>query len=114
MIWFIYCWRGVVEDDDPSYLTQIEQVAGQSEDNGNEVCVERMGFDVGKRLWDQMVNKIFELKAYSKLSIWDSCLFCVSRIILPGDAFLEEEAYALDHASDYPKGTFPCIGLMYL
>ena len=114
MMWLIYCWCDVIQDDDPSYLAQIERLAQESEGNGNEVCVERIDFDSRERLWDQMINKIFELKAYSKLSIWDSCLFCVSRIMLPGNAFLEEEAYALDHASDYPKDTLPCIGLMYV
>jgi len=113
-MWLIYCWRDSLVDDHPSYLPEIEQLAQQSQDKGHEVRMERLDFTTSKSLWDQMVNKIFELKAYSKLSIWDSCLFCVSRIILPGDAFLEEEAYALDHASDYPKGTFPCIGLIYL
>jgi len=50
----------------------------------------------------------------SGLSLSDRCAFVVSHSLLPGDTFLDEDAYTSDRVCDYPKGTFPCIGLMYL
>ncbi len=114
MIWLIYCWRDSLEDDHPSYLPEIEELARQSEEDGHQMCTERMDFTFGRRLWDQMVDKTFELMTSSGLSLSDRCAFIVSRSLLPGDTFLVEDAYISDHVCDYPKGTFPCIGLMYL
>jgi len=114
MIWLIYCWLDRLEDDDPHFLTKIEQLARQSEENGIEVRIERMDFIIGKRLRDQMTEKIFELKSLSNLTVSDGCVFAVPRTILSGEEFLEEQAYALSHGHDYPKGTFPCTGLMYV
>jgi hypothetical protein len=73
-----------------------------------------MDFASGRRLWDQMVEKTFELITCSRLSLSDRCAFIVSHSLLPGDTFLVEDAYISEHICDYPKGTFPCIGLMYL
>jgi len=61
-----------------------------------------------------MVEKTFELMTRSGLSLSDRCAFVVSRILLPGEAFLAEDAYISNHICDYSNGTFPCIGLMYL
>jgi len=61
-----------------------------------------------------MVDKTFELMTGPGLSLSGRCAFIVSHSLLPGDAFLVEDAYISDHAHDYPEGTFPCIGLMYL
>ena len=61
-----------------------------------------------------MADKTFELMSCSGLSLSDSCAFVVSHSLLPGEAFLKEDAYISDHLCDHPKGLFPCIGLMYL
>ncbi len=114
MIWLIYCWRDSLEDDHPSYLPEIEELARQSEEDGHQICTERLDFTFGRRLWDQMVDKTFELMAGSGLSLSDRCAFIVSHSLLPGDTFLVEDAYISDHVCDYPEGTFPCIGTMYL
>jgi len=114
MIWLIYCWRDSLEDDHPSYLPEIETLARQSEEEGYQVNTECLDYTYERRLWDQMVEKTFELMTYSGLSLSDRCAFIVSRNLLPGDAFLAEDAYISDHISNYPKGTFPCIGLMYI
>ena len=114
MIWLIYCWRDSLEDDHPSYLPEFEELARQSDKNGHRVCMERMDFSFGRSLWDQMVDKTFDLMTCSELSLSDSCAFIVSHRLLPRDTFLVEDAYISDHVCDYPKGTFPCIGLMYL
>jgi hypothetical protein len=114
MIWLIYCWQDRLHDDHPSYLPEIEELARQSRESEYPVCTERMDFTSDKRLWDQMVDKTFELKTRSDLSPSDACIFIVSRSLLPGDAFLEEQAYVSNHSDDYPKGTFPCTGLTYL
>ena len=73
-----------------------------------------MDFTFRRRLLDQMVDKTFELITCSGLSLSDRCAFIVSHSLLPGDTFLKEDTYISDHVCDYPKGTFPCIGLMYL
>ena len=73
-----------------------------------------MDFTFERRLWDQMVGKTFDLMTYSGLSLSDGCAFIVSHSLLPGDTFLVEDTYISDHVCDYPKGTFPCIGLTYL
>ncbi len=114
MIWLIYCWHDRLEDDHPSYLPEIEELARQSDKNGHRVCMEHMDFIFGRRLWDQMVAKTFDLMACSGLSLSDRCAFIVSHSLLPGDTFLMEDAYISNHVCDYPKGTFPCIGLMYV
>ena len=114
MIWLIYCWHDILEDDHPSYLPEIEELARQSDKNGHQVCMERMDFTSGRRLWDQIAEKTFELMTYSGLSLSDGCAFIVSHSLLPGDTFSKENDYISDHVCDYPKGTFPCIGLMYL
>lgn len=114
MIWLIYCWRDSLEDDHSSYLLKIKELARESREKGNQISVECMDFVFEKRLWDQMLEKISELMSYRGLSLTDRCAFVVSRVLLPGDTFLQENAYINDHVSDYPKGTFPCIGLMYL
>lgn len=114
MIWLIYCWHGSLDDDHPSYLPEIEELARQSKENGYPVRTERMDFTFGKRLWDHMVDKTVEMMSCSDLSLSDRCAFIVSHSLLPGDTFLAEDAYISDHVCDYPKGTFPCIGLMYL
>ncbi len=114
MIWVIYCWRDSLEDDHASYLPEIEELVRQSEEEGHQICAERMDFTFGRRLWDQMVDKTFELMTGSGLSLSDRCAFIVSHSLLPGDTFLVEDAYISDHVYDYPEGTFPCIGLMYL
>ena len=114
MIWVIYCWRDSLEDDHPSYLPEIEELVGQSEEEGHQICTERMDFTSERRLWDQMVDKIFELMTYSDLSLSDRCAFFVSRSLLGGDAYLREDAYISEHTDDYPEGTFPCIGTVYV
>jgi hypothetical protein len=114
MLWLIYCWQDRLHDDHPSYLPEIEELARQSEDKGHRVCLERMDFTSRRRLWDQMVDKTFELMTCSDLSLSDRCAFIVSRVLLPGEAYLAEEAYISNHVCDYPNGTFPCIGHMYL
>ena len=114
MIWVIYCWRDSLEDDHPSYLPEIEELVRQAEEEGYQICAERMDFTFERRLWDQMVDKIFELMTGSSLSLSDRCAFVVSHSLLPGETFLVEDAYISDHVCDYPKGTFPCIGHMYL
>ena len=73
-----------------------------------------MDFTVGKRLCEQIGDKTFELKLYSTLAVWDPCIFLVSHNVLDGGTFLEGQAYASDQAGKYPKGSNPCIGLMYL
>jgi hypothetical protein len=114
MIWLIYCWHDRLFDDHPSYLPEIDELVRQSEETGHQINMERMDFVSGRRLWDQMVEKIFELMNNCGLSLSDRCAFVVSRSLLPGKAFLVEDNHISDHVSDYPKGTFPCIGLMYL
>jgi|GEM_PF-6644161 len=114
MIWLIYCWQDGLDDDHPSYLPEIEELARRSEEEGHRIRMERLDFTLGRRLWEQMVEKAFDLMHCCGLSLSDRCAFIVSRRLLPGDAFLVEDAYISDHVCDYPKGTFPCIGLMYL
>jgi len=112
-MWIVYCWRGI-QDDDPNYLMKMWRVAAQSEGRGCKVCLERMTFDVRKRLWDHIMAKIFKLTICSQLKRWDSFLFVVSRRILDSEAYSKERAYALDRAREHPKGTLPLIGLMYI
>ena len=114
MIWLVYCWRNCLEDDDPHFLTKIEELARQAEASGAEVRIERMDLTIGKRLRDQMIDKIFELKSLSNLAVSDGCIFAVPRALLSGEEFQEETAYALTQGDNYPKGTFPCTALMYV
>lgn len=114
MIWLIYCWQDRLHDDHPSYLSEIGELARQSEEEEHRIRTERMYFTSGRRLWDQMVDKTFELMTGSDLRLSDRCAFVVSHSLLPGETFLKEDAYISDHVCDHPKGTFPCIGLMYL
>jgi len=114
MIWLVYCWRDCLQDDAPHFLAKIEDLARQTETWGSEVCIERMDLTIGKRLRDQMIDKIFELKTLSNLAVSDSCVFVVPRALLSAEEFQEESAYALTQGDGYPKGTFPCTGLMYL
>lgn len=114
MIWLIYCWHDRLDDDHPSYLAEIKELARRSKDNGTRIRIERIDFVSGQRLWNQIADKTFELMTSSGLSLSDRCAFIISHSLLPGDTYLKEDAYISDHIGDYPKGTFPCIGLMYL
>ena len=111
-IWFIYCLRE--KDDNACYLAEIEQLARQVESSGLDVCLEPMDFIIGKGLWDQMVDKIFELKICYNLQVYESCIFFISRNMLGGEAFLEERAFVLGQAREYPRGVFPLTGLVYV
>ena len=111
-IWLIYCWRDSLVDDHPSYLSDIELLAQQSQDEGHEVHTEQLDYTTSKRLWDQMVEKILELMTNSGLSASDRCALFVSRVLIPGEAYLEEDTYASEHA--FPRGTLPCIGWVYV
>ena len=111
-IWLIYCWRDSLVDDHPSYLSDIELLAQQSQDEGHEVHTEQLDYTTSKRLWDQMVEKISELMTNSELSASDRCALFISRVLLPGDAYLKEDAYALEHT--FPGDTLPCIGWVYV
>ena len=109
-IWLIYCWHEIEEE----HLPRIFGIKQAIESEGWEVHLECMDFTVGKRFREQIDDKIFELKLYSNLTVWDPCIFLVSHNVLDGGTFLEEQAYASDQPSRYPKGSNLCIGLMYL
>lgn len=111
-MWLIYCWRDSLVEDHPSYLSEIEQLAQQSQAKGHEVHVEQLDYTNSKRLWDQMVEKICELMTNSGLITSDRCAIFISRLLLLGNAYLEEETYALEKA--FPRGTLPCIGWVYV
>jgi hypothetical protein len=111
-LWLIYCWRDSLVEDHPTYSLEIERLAQESQAEGHEVHVEQLDYTTDKRLWDQMVDKIRELMTTSDLSTSDICALFVSRSLLPGDVYLEEDAYALEHP--FPRGTLPCIGWVYV
>ena len=111
-IWMIYCWRDSLVDDHPSYLQEIELLAQQSQDEGHEVYTVQLDYTASKRLWDQMTEKILELMTNSGLSTSDRCALFISRVLLPGDAYLKEDAYASEHT--FPGDTLPCIGWVYV
>jgi len=102
-MWLIYCGHDYQDKDGDAILQQLGYTS-------SSVYLGRMDIVTGKRLWDQIVDKVSELKLCS----WDACIFLVSRDTLAGEAYLEEQAYALDQAGKYPKGILPCVGLMYL
>jgi hypothetical protein len=109
-LWLIYCWHEIYGQ----HSTRISNIKQALESVGWEVRLECMDFTFGKRLRDQIDDKIFELKMYSYLTDRDNCIFMVPSNVLNGEAFLEEQANALDMAGQRPNESNPCIGLMYL
>ncbi len=73
-----------------------------------------MQYDTGKRLWDQLIDKISELEINSELNDRDSFLFIVSRNMLDKGAFLKELTYTSGCAREYQDKFKRLIGLMYV
>lgn len=113
-MWLIYCWHDRLMDDHPSYLEEITELAQQSINRGNEVHIEKLDFSPNERLCSQMDKKVIELKANAGLRRSDRCVLFISRTLVPGKFYLEEQAYSLAHSNDYPRDTFPCIGWCYI
>jgi hypothetical protein len=111
--WIIYCWRGI-EDDDIDYKMKVWRIANDSEEHTSKVRLDRMQYDTGERLWDQLIDKISELEINSELNDRDSFIFIVSRNMLDKEAFSKEQAYTSRCAPNYPDKDKRLIGLMYI
>ena len=108
--WILYFWRGT-EDYDIDYMSEVWRIA---KDSGNDVILEEVQYDPGKKLWDQEIGKIAELEDGLRLNDRDSFLFLISSKILNKEAHKKELDYTLKYAPDYPDKDKRLIGEMYL
>jgi len=98
-LWITYAWKDD-EGGDFSYLVQ------ELEAEGVPITYDKIALVPGRRLWEQIANKITS----SPLSGWAS-LLTPNSLLRPGCG--EELAYALDRALKTKGEEFPLIGLLH-
>lgn len=99
-IWLTYSWHDN-EDKDVDFIVQ------ELEDTGLEVHLDRRDIAAGKRLWDQIADKI------SNPKVCDAWVVLISHNSLTSEPCREELAYALDRSLESRGENFPLIGLVY-
>jgi hypothetical protein len=98
-IWITYAWKDN-EEGDFNYLLQGLQGAGI------HAIYDKIALVPGRRLWDQIAEKI----TTSPLSGW---AYLITSNSLSSSACLEELTYALQRALDMKGTEFPLIGLLH-
>ncbi len=99
-VWLTYSWHDN-EDKDVDFIVQ------ELEDVGLEMHLDRRDIPAGKRLWNQIADKI------SAPKVCDAWVFLVSHNSLASEPCQEELAYALDRSLESRGESFPLIGLVY-